>query len=378
MKIRSMISLVILVMTVLSLAQVIKGVEVREWALKNGEDRFSFVVFGDTRPLSRNTPIPEPFLDRVFEEISWLRPDFVIHMGDIVYGFGESAETIKGEYEDFLRIYKDRAGDIPMIVVPANHELQPGERAFKLFKEYFGGELYYDFRFGSSHFIVLNTNFPKSMRGFRTKYGFYNINDGFHDEGMVDWFTEVITQEASHTFVFSHVPLFTVRGEVYENADPTFMSLIKDVDAYITAHRHFTYFSREGKVHLFVVGGGGTSLDRYVLGKCDVIHQGYECGPLGIYSYLLVDVTPVGVKYKIIVPFSVDVMEKSGKIYVINRTRYDLTFRGIGVEKEDLKATLIMENGVFMPHGFKLERSGKNMRAVVWVPAHSVVVLKSK
>ncbi len=372
-------TLVLVAMTFVVFSEVVKSDEVKSWAEKNSKEKFSFVVFGDSRPVTRNTPIPKPFLERIFQEISWLDPDFVIHMGDIVFGYGETESRLRREYDEFLKIYEEYSGDVPMIVVPANHEIQPGDVAYELFKEYFGNLLYYDFVYGNSHFIVINTNFPKSIRKFFPKYGFFNFNDGYHEKNMVDWFKDVLTLEASHTFVLSHVPLFSIKTEgPYQNADENFMKLVEGVDAYITAHRHFTYVSEEGKTKLFILGGGGATIDRYTLGRCDVGTYDTTCGPLGVYSYTLVEVLGEGVKYKTLIPFSIDVIEEDGKIFVINRSKHDLLFRGVRVNAEDVKAQLVFESGFPISTKCEIRREGEKLLATVWVPSHSVVVIEPK
>ncbi len=369
----------ILLITLVVLSDVVKSDDVASWAERNSKNAFSFAVFGDSRPVSRNTPIPKPFLERVFKEISWLNPDFIVHMGDIVFGFGEIGDRLRKEYDDFLSIYRRNAGEIPMIVVPANHELQPGETAYGIFKEYFGNLLYYDFTFGNSHFIVVNTNFPKSIRKFFPKYGFFNFNDGYHEKNTVDWLKDILTVEASHTFVLSHVPLFSIKTEgPYQNAEPKFMEMINGVDAYFTAHRHFTYVSKEGRIKLLIVGGGGTTIDRDVLGKCDFGSYDTVCGPLGVYSYTLVEVLGKGVKYKILVPFSIDVMREGDEIYVINRSPHDLLFRDVRVNSKEIEAQLIFESGFPMTTKCDVrEKNGKYL-ATVWVPSHAVAVLRER
>ncbi len=366
---RRVLLLVLLVtLVVLSYSEIIKSDEVSKWAQDHSRSPFTFVVFGDSRPVYMNTPIPRAFLTRVFREISWIDPDFVIHMGDVIYGYNESPSRIDKEMEDFLDVYRKAAGKVPMIVIPANHELQPSEYSFEEFKKNFGNLLYYDFFYGGSHFIVANTNFPSSIRGNLPRYGFENLNDGYHKRKMIDWLGDVIKEKANHTFVITHVPMFSIEGEPrYGNADSRFMKMIKDVDAYFAAHRHFTYESSTGKTKLFILGGGGATIDR----------ETYANGPEGVYAYLIVDVYGGFVDYNLVVPFSVDVVREGNTVYVINRTTHSITFRGVELRSKPKSAYKLGGKGLsYMPVKVRTRVEGGHIYATVSVPPKSAVVIK--
>ena len=352
----------IIVLGVTTFGEVVKSDEVSN--LSCPED-YTFVVFGDSRPVYANTPIPEAFLERVFREISWIGPSLIVHLGDLIYGYHESPNVIEKEYRSFLDVYEREAGWIPMIVVPANHELQSSEYSFERFREIFGNLMYYDFHCGSDHFVVVNTNFPDSIRRSLKKYGFHNLEDGYHELGMRDWLALVLKERARRTFVFSHVPMFSVELEGrYKNADDDFMRMVEGIEAYFAAHRHFTYVSSMGGTKLFILGGGGSTIDRMVFSK----------GPEGIYSYLVVE-SGRRIDYKLLVPFSIDVIRESGVIYVINRNPFPLTFRGIEVRGEKVKGFAVGEK-VLYPIFVKVRKVGRKTYASVTVPSKSAVVLK--
>lgn len=349
-----------------SFSNVIKSDDVANWADKQSRNPFTFVVFGDSRPVCENTPIPEAFLKRVFKEISWIDPNFVIHMGDVIYGYRESPKRIDDEFSEFLKIYRQNAGKISMIVIPANHDIQPSEYSFEKFKELFGKLLYYDFFYGKSHFIVLNTNFPKSIRKDLPTYGFENLNNGYHEKNMKDWLKEVIKKKSDHTFIITHVPMFSIKGEhKYRHASREFMKIIKKADAYFAAHRHFIYESSSGKVKLFIIGGGGATIDR----------EAYANGPEGVYAYLIVNVRGKDVEYNFVVPFSIDVVRKGKDVYVINRTLHSITFRGVELNSLP-KASFILQEGRVSLTKVKVRKEDGKMYASVNVPGRSVVLIK--
>jgi len=65
-------------------AGIIQTDEAKKWAGENGKARqsFSFIVFGDNRPTSPTRPLPE-VLDIILKEISLIRPDFAVNIGDL-------------------------------------------------------------------------------------------------------------------------------------------------------------------------------------------------------------------------------------------------------------------------------------------------------
>ena len=360
----------LLILSVLVFPEIIKSDDIAIWASSHSKESFSFVVFGDSRPVAWMGPIPKAFLERVFKEISWIRPDFIIHLGDIIYGFHEPSSRIDKEYEEFIKVYEENAGDVPLLLIPANHELQPSDHSFEKFKELFGNLLYYDFTFGRAHFIVLNTNFPSSMGGGKGRYALINANDGHHEKAMMDWFCEVLEKPASLRFLITHVPKFSIEGEKpYQNANEDFMKkILVKVDAYFAAHRHFLYESEKDGTKLFILGSGGAPLDRLP----------YACGPQGTFAYMLVEVQGERVSYKTLVPFSIDVTQEENQIIVSNFSPYDLTLRGVDVPSMSVKAFLVREKmKIPIPVRVKVEEAGGRCYVTIELPRRSYVILKS-
>jgi len=369
---RKLLVFVFLIAAIISFAYVVKSDDVQEWARANSKDTFTFIVFGDSRPVSPTNPIPKDILSRFAFEIGLIHPDFVIFTGDFVIGYGDNEEEYRAQVEEFLSIMNKYAPTVPFIFVPGNHEVSPGKDKMEIFKEYFGKKLYFDFYFGKAHFVSINTNWPEGMA--EGKYGFFNINDGEHEKGMVDWFEDIVAQPAGVKIVFGHVPAFSALAPNFEyehtksfdskeNRDEFVKLLVKNgVDAYIAGHEHFTYITKNENTLFFILGGGGAPLYTPVTGGYQInTHvkpydkvtsdervdfggeaSGYHyslhvpAGALGIFSYMIVTVDKDGASYRFAVPFSFncEVLKNDGRTYevlVTNRTPYDIKVSGIEV-----------------------------------------------
>ncbi|KPJ67027.1 MAG: hypothetical protein AMJ45_03335 [Syntrophobacter sp. DG_60] len=102
---------------------------------------FSFVILGDSRDGKR----PAPIFAEIMKEISLLRPDFVIHIGDWVdYPSREG-------WQNFLEVMK--TSKVPFYLVVGNHEI--GKNWRSLYKEMIRKEFYYSFEYQNCSFIII-------------------------------------------------------------------------------------------------------------------------------------------------------------------------------------------------------------------------------
>ncbi len=96
-------------------------------------NRWSFVVFGDTRDATRNTQTGiSPLFGRMAEAIAAEKPALVIHIGDLINGFYTSKKSpIHGKYSEMFENWKTavkpiydfgRRTGIPLYAVRGNHE----------------------------------------------------------------------------------------------------------------------------------------------------------------------------------------------------------------------------------------------------------------
>ncbi|MCD6238235.1 MAG: metallophosphoesterase [Thermotogae bacterium] len=336
------------------------------WASKAGRGKtsFTFIVFGDNRGTSPARPLP-PVLKQILKEIDLLCPDFAVNTGDILVGYTDTPEQGKAEVKEYAYYLNTYAPDVAHITVCGNHE----DQVLPAFRERFGKKLYFDFYYGNSHFIVLNTVFNDHKRGI------YNDNDGLHTLGQLDWLKKVMPdkQNTTHTFVFSHVPMYSALTPDFgphpkcfaerENRDAVAKLFANNhIDAYIAGHEHLFYEEIHDGVRYITSGGGGAPIYAPVTGGAitntgngsravmedpaldmNGVGQGYHCnvkfpaGALGIYNYILIKVNGDKVTYNVIEPYHFDYTYKyanDGSYYenmvsVANRTTYNYLAKGL-------------------------------------------------
>jgi hypothetical protein len=111
-------------------------------------------------------------LKTIFDEIGFVRPDFVLWSGDTVYGYCDTRAELDGEYNAFLDLAA--RGAVPLFNAPGNHEIHSGQTcpspppaaelcgppcSEDVFAQRFG-ELYGSFDYAGAHFISLDTDVP--------------------------------------------------------------------------------------------------------------------------------------------------------------------------------------------------------------------------
>ncbi len=375
LKVLVVVSVVIALLSAVAFAGIIKSDNAAKWAMTSGQGKksFSFIVFGDNRGTSPGRPLPE-VLNVILREIGYIHPDFAINTGDIEVGYTDTLPKARAELMEFINRVKKYAGDVNMLFVPGNHEAPNAEIA-QLYRKFFGKKLYYDFMYGNSHFVMLDTTFPRKWLKNGQKYGFYNVNDGMHKLAMVDWTQRVLKTKAEHTFVAQHVPLFSALTPNFGKHPKSFTSrgnrdrelsmlLRHKVDAVFAGHEHLFYARVIGNTKFFTIGGGGAPLYgpttggygintgkgpmyKGVTSRPEFDHGGraagyhynlhFPAGALSIFSYMLVNVNDNKVSYELLVPHSIEVNYTAGnngisamsKAVVANRTAYARTLRGI-------------------------------------------------
>lgn len=171
---------------------------VRPWS--DDPDKFHFAILGDR---TGGTPAEWPVFDRAVEEINLLRPDFVIMVGDMIYGYIEDQVDVRKQWDEFWE-HAEKL-DVPFIYLPGNHDIFSKE-TLDWWKENVG-RTYYSFDYKDCHFIALNTE-EAWADGKAT-------GDALGEE-QVAWALKTLAKnkDARHTFVFMHKPLWD--GEVNE------------------------------------------------------------------------------------------------------------------------------------------------------------------
>jgi UDP-2,3-diacylglucosamine pyrophosphatase LpxH len=107
-----------------------------------------FAVIGD------NTGIARPgIFDRGLQQISWLQPDFILSVGDLIEGYTEDRTEIARQW-NAIETSVAKAG-VPFIYTPGNHDMDNAE-TLDAWRER-RGPGYYSFTYKGALFIILNT-----------------------------------------------------------------------------------------------------------------------------------------------------------------------------------------------------------------------------
>jgi hypothetical protein len=123
-----------------------------------------FVVIGD------NTGIAKPgVFDAAMRQISWLQPDFVLSVGDLIEGYTEDRAEIARQW-DAIEASVAKCG-CPFLFTVGNHDVDNAETldAWRARR----GPGYYSFTYKGALFIVLNTEDTPTPMAPKVAAGFY-------------------------------------------------------------------------------------------------------------------------------------------------------------------------------------------------------------
>lgn len=169
--------------------------------------------------------------EEIISEINRLRPDFVMNVGDMIEGYSDDIDEIRGEWEEYLKQIGDFS--VPLHPTPGNHDIWDDDtgQSLKLYEE-FMGRPDYSFDYFGLHIVVLDTSR-------------WEGSDELPQEKL-DWLAEdlVNNRDAFYTLVFFHKP-FWFETLAHGNPDPLHEIFKKyGVDAVFNGHFH-EYFSGE-------------------------------------------------------------------------------------------------------------------------------------
>ena len=201
------------------------------------QTRFTFVVFGDTRTQHR-------FHRAVVERIVAVKPDFVLHTGDLV-AKGSSLH----QWETFFEIERELMARAPFFPALGNHE-RDNSRYFDLF--YLpGNERWYAFDYGNARFICLQVD---GLAGFGPQSEQYA------------WLEEALVANTQPwLFVYFHVPPYSsVRDDLEDDVRQALPPLFEryGVDVVFNGHQHNYERNEVNGVTYIVSAGGGAPLYR--------------------------------------------------------------------------------------------------------------------
>jgi len=235
-------------------------------AEKLPEGAIRFAIIGD------RTGGHEPGVyGSIIKEIELLKPDFVMTVGDMIEGTGDSMKT-KAEWDEYMTLIEPLTCDIHH--TPGNHDIWPGDdKSLELFRRYVSNN-YYSFDYKGLHFIVMDNSCLQS-------------NDDLPDE-QIKWLESDLkaNSDAAYTMVFFHKPFWS--GSIALGKPDKLHEIFKSngVDAVFTGHYH-RYFSGEFdgiKYTSLGSSGGGTQTSptglHYQFGWVTVDHRGISIAVL--------------------------------------------------------------------------------------------------
>ena len=189
-------------------------------------------------------------LEQAVTELNLLKPDLVIHIGDIVPGYIRDMRRWEEDIERAKAIL-DRL-EAPLFPVAGNHDVITGtddpndHRGEELYKRHFG-PLYYSFDYRGCHFVVLYTD--EALQSAPRFSG-----------TQLDWLRQDLSEtSARHIFVFMHKPLWEYADAGWDDVH----ALLKEhpVRAVVAGHFHHYYRSKQQDgIQYYVIGVTGGRL----------------------------------------------------------------------------------------------------------------------
>jgi UDP-2,3-diacylglucosamine pyrophosphatase LpxH len=235
-----------------------------------------FVVVSDTNPEFLNQKDFSHF-EKFIDRINALKPDLVINLGDLIYGYG--LRSTRPQWERYLEVI----GRIepPYYQIPGNHDVF-NNRARQIYLELFR-KTYMSFDAGKCHFVLLD-----------------NLEDGVWGKigpEQLAWLEEDLKRPRwEQAFVFIHVPVWDMKARNvrlewrefwFEKIHP--LLLAGRVKAVFAGHSHRFGPTRiyDGLIY-YIAGGGSPRLHK------EYVRAG------GRNFFLLVEVTENGFKVNVV------------------------------------------------------------------------------
>ncbi|HOE65870.1 MAG TPA: sugar-binding protein [Candidatus Hydrogenedentes bacterium] len=158
---------------------------------QNDARNFHFAILAD-----RSGGIRDGRFEHIVDRLNLLRPEFVVHIGDIIEGAPNDMAEVNAQWDEAFELIKPI--EAPLFIVPGNHDVNNLAQA-KVWEERLG-RLYYHFLYQNVLFLVLHTEDPpgKQISADQVAYAARVLAD--HPD--VRW-----------TFVLLHVPLWMYSHE---------------------------------------------------------------------------------------------------------------------------------------------------------------------
>ncbi|NOX97936.1 MAG: hypothetical protein GXO98_07770 [Nitrospirae bacterium] len=215
------------------------------------DEAFTFVVIGDNRPGGRGDKVTQPpIFYRAINEINLLDPDFVVILGDLVWGYTADKNLISRMWDGFdAAVAKFK---VPYFLVLGNHDVSNATMQ-QVYLERYGDRFpqFYSFDYKGYHFIILDSDYPWEQRNNKSITG-----------KQLAWLKKDLVrhQGAKKTFVFLHKPLWSnSRSNWLKEVHPLLAKY--GVDTVFAGHAHlYTKDPTRDGVRYLVSGGGGAGM----------------------------------------------------------------------------------------------------------------------
>ena len=232
----------------------------KPWSAKpvlDDPDRFSIAIMTDRTGGHR----PGIWMKAV-ERVNWLRPDFVVSVGDLIEGYTEDETEIERQWGEFLG-FIDKL-QMKFFFVAGNHDVT-NPMMHRIWREKFGKE-WYSFDYKNVHFVCLLSEDPSARLG----------------ESQLAWLEDDLAknQDARWTLVFLHKPVWTYaeRSIAAGNEDTTNWKRVETLLAdrphtVFAGHvHHYVQYQRNGQQYYsLATTGGGSRLRGLPYGEFDHI-----------------------------------------------------------------------------------------------------------
>jgi 3',5'-cyclic AMP phosphodiesterase CpdA len=133
-----------------------------------GRGPLRFAVIGDHTGIGR----PGVF-DQAMVQLSWLQPDFVLSVGDLIEGYSEDRAKIAAQWAK-VEASIAKLG-VPFVYTLGNHDVSNAE-TLDAWRER-RGALYYSFTYKGALFVILNTEDPPTPMTPERAKTFYSMVD---------------------------------------------------------------------------------------------------------------------------------------------------------------------------------------------------------
>ena len=248
---------------------------------------FRFVVVGDTRGGSIQTPNPEhsAIVDAILQEA----PDFVLNTGDLV-----SSGAILDDWEYFFYEEMELMSYLPMYPTFGNHEddWENGLSGDRNWRRYFdlpnsgNHPTWYSFDYVNVHFLIIDVekDLTLALPGISQNAWIRDDLEAFHEN-----------EKTNFVFTFFHEPPFSYKDGRSGNLlsmmvlQPIFIDY--EVDASFEGHDHFYAHTVMGGIDHFVTGGGGAPLYDFQTWPLPENMPGYRAHDKS-NNYMVIDVFP--------------------------------------------------------------------------------------